>query len=99
MFGSRVSWLVLVILVFAISPVGAVFADGVIIPIPPPDVPIERIPMLTIKYHRVNVTIDEQVATTQIDQVFITEVRLRTGGDLHLPSPRGCGNLRVCDVC
>jgi len=63
------------------------FADGIIIPIPPPDVPIERIPMLTIKYHRVNVTIAEQVATTQIDQVFINESGYELEGTYIFPLP------------
>ena len=50
---------------------GLVLADGFIIPIRPPDV--VRVPPLSIKYHRVDVDIRDQVARTQIDQVFLNE--------------------------
>lgn len=44
-------------------------ADGIIIPYPPkPPIPITS--ALVIKYHRVNVRIKEQVATTTVDQLF-----------------------------
>ena len=48
------------------------FADGFIIPRPRPG---EKIPPLTVKYHRVNVDIINQVAKTSIDQVFINNHR------------------------
>ena len=52
-------------------------ADGIIIPHPPPDQPISwRDVPLTIKYHRVDVTIVDQVATTKVDQVFVNEAEL-----------------------
>ncbi len=44
------------------------FADGFIVPVPKPG---EKIPALTVKYHRVNVEIIDQVALTTVDQVFI----------------------------
>ena len=50
-----------------------VMADGIILPPPPPPGPFTDPPWLTIKYHRVDVTIDNQVATTRIDQVFVNE--------------------------
>ena len=62
-------------------------ADGVIIPEPPPDVPPIRVPNLTIKYHRVTVTIDNQVATTKIDQVFVNESRYDVEGTYIFPLP------------
>jgi hypothetical protein len=43
-------------------------ADGFIIPKPHPR---EKIPPLSVKYHRVSVEIINQVAKTSIDQVFI----------------------------
>src|SRR5512135_129412 len=48
-------------------------ADGIIIPHPPPGrppIPWRDIP-LSIKYHHVDVTIENQVATTRVDQVFV----------------------------
>ena len=44
------------------------YADGFIVPKSRPG---ERIPPLTVKYHRVSVEIINQVAKTSIDQVFI----------------------------
>ena len=54
-------------------------ADGIIIPIrrrisPSPGAMLP----LAIKYHRVEVTIDDQVATTQVDQVFVNEASYRS---------------------
>ncbi len=60
-------------------------ADGFIIPIPPPGVP--RVPPLSIKYHRVNVTIQDQVATTQVDQVFISHFHRDLEGTYIFPIP------------
>ena len=60
-------------------------ADGFIIPIPPPNVP--RVPPLSIKYHRVNVTIQDQVATTQVDQVFINHFHRDLEGTYIFPIP------------
>ena len=62
-------------------------ADGVIIPEPPPHVPPVRVPNLTIKYHRVTVTIDNQVATTKIDQVFVNESPYDVEGTYIFPLP------------
>lgn len=65
----------------------AVFADGVIIPIPPPDIPIHEVPMLAVKYHRVTVRIADQVAVTQIDQVFLNESSFQLEGTYVFPLP------------
>ncbi|MFH1086807.1 MAG: hypothetical protein V1772_13725, partial [Chloroflexota bacterium] len=59
--------LVLVLAALALAP--AVGADGIIIPMPPPGRPPVELRSLTIKYHRVTVTIRDQVATTHVDQV------------------------------
>ncbi|MFH1927447.1 MAG: VIT domain-containing protein, partial [Chloroflexota bacterium] len=64
-------------------------ADGVIIPEPPPHVPPVRVPNLTIKYHRVTVTIDNQVAITKIDQVFVNESPYDVEGTYIFPLPEG----------
>jgi len=77
---------VTVILAICCAPV-TVWADGVIIPDPPPHIPTVRIPNLTIKYHRVTVTIDNQVATTKIDQVFVNESGYDVEGTYIFPLP------------
>ena len=74
-------------------------ADGIIIPHPPPDQPIPwRDVPLTIKYHRVDVTIVDQVATTKVDQVFVNEAELPGRGHLHLPAARGRRHLELRHV-
>jgi Ca-activated chloride channel family protein len=62
-------------------------ADGIIIIDPPvePDVPS----YLTVKYHRVTVTIEDQVATTHVDQVFVNESRRQVEGTYVFPLPDG----------
>ena len=65
--------------------VGAnLFADGFIIPKPRPG---EKIPPLTVKYHRVNVDIINQVAKTSIDQVFINNHNRDIEGIFIFPLP------------
>jgi len=63
-------------------------ADGVIIPDPPP-VPMPEPIWLTIRYHRVTVTIEDQVATTRIDQVFVNEYDWEVEGTYIFPLPEG----------
>ncbi|MBN1584458.1 MAG: hypothetical protein JXA89_27380, partial [Anaerolineae bacterium] len=74
-------WLVLALL--ASRPV---YADGIVIIDPPlPDIP----PYLVVKYHHVRVTIDDQVATTHVDQVFVNESRQQVEGTYTFPLPEG----------
>lgn len=63
-------------------------ADGIIIVDPPP-VPIPEPVWLTILYHRVTVTIEDQVATTLIDQVFVNEHEWEAEGTYIFPLPEG----------
>jgi len=63
-------------------------ADGIIIPDPPP-VPMPEPVWLTIRYHRVVVTIEDQVATTRIDQVFCNEQDWEVEGTYVFPLPSG----------
>jgi Ca-activated chloride channel family protein len=60
-------------------------ADGFIIPIPPP--PVRVVPDLAVKYHRVEVTIQDQVAHTQIDQVFLNDSPYELEGTYIFPLP------------
>ena len=64
-------------------------ADGIVIPRPPPDRPTltwRDIP-LSIKYHRVEVTIEDQVATTRVDQVFVNDAEFAVEGTYMFPLP------------
>ncbi len=70
-----------------LSTAGAAQADGIIIPDPPPDVPPIEVPNLAVKYHRVEVTIDDQVATTEIDQVFVNDSEWELEGIYIFPLP------------
>ncbi len=82
--------LVLGTLLVLLSTVWPALADGIIIPLPPPiPGPVTDPPWLTIKYHRVHVTIDNQVATTRIDQVFVNEGRAVVEGTYMFPLPQG----------
>ncbi|MBI4302038.1 MAG: VWA domain-containing protein [Chloroflexi bacterium] len=80
------SLLVALVLAVMLLPSRSARADGVIIPHPPPEKPI-IVPFLDIKYHRVKVTIDNQVATTRIDQVFINDSDLELEGTYIFPLP------------
>jgi Ca-activated chloride channel family protein len=65
---------------------GNLFADGFIIPQPRPG---EKIPPLTVKYHRVSVEIVNQIAKTSIDQVFINNHHRDIEGTFIFPLPEG----------
>jgi Ca-activated chloride channel family protein len=72
----------------------SVFADGIIIPQPPIcepfPCPMPR-PMvqLAIKYHHVEVEIEDQVATTRVDQVFRNDNDWTVEGTYVFPIPLG----------
>ncbi len=69
---------------------GLAAADGIIIVDPPPDIPPIRLDeALTIRYHRVTVTIRDQVATTHVDQLFLNEHRWTAEGTYLFPLPAG----------
>jgi Ca-activated chloride channel family protein len=66
-------------------------ADGIIVPEPPicdpgpcPPMPISQ---LAIEYHRVRVTIDDQVAITHVDQVFRNDNDWTVEGTYVFPLP------------
>lgn len=63
-------------------------ADGIIIPDPPP-IPMPEPIWLTIRYHRVTVTIEDQVAVTRVDQVFVNEHEWEAEGTYVFPLPPG----------
>jgi Ca-activated chloride channel family protein len=78
---------VLVLLALIVVPSVPAQADGIIIPKPPPGIPIVDVPYLTIKYHRVTVTIEDQVAITHVDQVFVNEADFEVEGTYIFPLP------------
>lgn len=60
------------------------FADGILIPPFRPDAPY-----FTIKYHHVDVEIDDQVAVTHVDQVFVNETDREQEATYVFPLPHG----------
>jgi uncharacterized protein YegL len=63
------------------------WADGFIVPMPPhPDGPLP--PNLSIKYHHVDIQIDNQVARTTVDQVFINNYHRDIEGTYIFPIPQ-----------
>ncbi|MGC8782494.1 MAG: VIT domain-containing protein, partial [Anaerolineae bacterium] len=73
------------ILLFLPAPAAA---DGIIIPVPPPDRPISwRAVPLTIKYHRVTTAITDQVAITHVDQAFVNDAPYSVEGTYIFPLP------------
>lgn len=85
----------LILLVILISSPTPALADGIIIPIPPicdpgpcPPRPIP-ISQLEIRYHHVDVTIEDQVAVTHVDQVFYNPNDWTVEGTYVFPIPRG----------
>jgi Ca-activated chloride channel family protein len=83
----QIAFGILIVLVLLIGPAAPALADGIIIPEPVPPVPIVDVPYLTIQYHRVTVTIEDQVATTHVDQVFVNEGRHEVEGTYIFPLP------------
>ncbi len=63
------------------------WADGFIIPVPPgPGKPFP--PSLSIKYHHVDINIDNQVAQTSVDQIFINNHHRDIEGTYIFPIPQ-----------
>jgi Ca-activated chloride channel family protein len=65
-----------------------VLADGFIIPIPRPVPPHEPMPpMMSIKYHHVDIKINDQIAETFVDQVFKNNYHRDLEGTYIFPIP------------
>ena len=74
-----------------------VSADGVIVPILPPRPPHPPAPgphALTLKQHHVTVTIEDQVATTHVEQLFVNESPDDIEGEYLFPLPAGATTSR-----
>jgi Ca-activated chloride channel family protein len=75
--------------VFGIT--GTARADGIIIPDPPPlpdPVPLEE-SWLSIRYHRVTVSIENQIAVTRVEQEFVNDRDWEVEGTYIFPIPEG----------
>ena len=77
--GLMASLIVILITVFWAQDV---FSDGMLIPVLP------DAPAFSVKYHRVDVSIDQQVARTKIDQVFRNEANRELEGNYLFPLPK-----------
>lgn len=71
----------------------AVSADGIIIPDPPPcwpeGCPRPLMEQLVVRYHHVEVEIDNQVAITKVDQIFFNPNDYSIEGTYTFPLPPG----------
>ena len=88
-YSKLITGIVVIVLFLASTPI--VLADGIIIPDPDPwpgPVPLDDT-WLTIRYHRVTVTIEEQVATTHVDQAFYNPYDWEVEGTYIFPLPAG----------
>ncbi len=86
----RSARIALLVLVLFLATVSVARADGIIIPRPPvPPRPLEPVASLAIRYHRVTVTIEGQIATTEVDQVFVNELPYELEGTYMFPLPDG----------
>ncbi len=78
---TRLFLMAVTLLSLLLTNVAPAAADGIIIPDRP------EMTYLTVKYHRVTVTIEDQVATTRIDQVFVNESGQTVEGTYFFPLP------------
>jgi len=84
---TRTLVLGLLVLGLLLGTAGVAQADGVVIVEPPPGVPPTETPNLVIEYHRVSVDITDQVAATEVDQVFLNDTRHELEGIYIFPLP------------
>lgn len=89
----QIAWGVFIAIIISVLPRSPAFADGIIIPEPPicdpgpcPPSPKPMI-QLAIEYHHVSVDIDQQVATTHVDQVFRNDNSWPVEGVYVFPIP------------
>jgi Ca-activated chloride channel family protein len=90
---KKLIFLIFSILTISLSLPSPAIADGIIIPDPPicvpgpcPPIPISQ---LEIEYHHVDVTIENQIAVTHVDQVFYNPNDWEIEGTYIFPIPIG----------
>ncbi|MCE5199700.1 MAG: VIT and VWA domain-containing protein [Armatimonadota bacterium] len=74
---------ILCCMLFALAVADGVSADGFLLPIKQPDVNV-----FSVKYHHVDVYIDDQAATTKVDQVFHNDTKIDEEGTYIFPLPK-----------
>jgi Ca-activated chloride channel family protein len=72
--------------------VGMALADGFIVPRPRPWLPVN--PAVNVKYHHVDVEINDPIALTKIDQVFINPYSRELEADYIFPIPENAAISR-----
>lgn len=74
----------------ALSICSTTFADGMLLPVERPHsalvVPDQ---LFTVRYHHVDVTIENQLATTKVDQIFHNDTPVESEGIYIFPMPEG----------
>lgn len=80
---------VTLVIVLVLIGISIAAADGVMIPIMPRPIPPQMPPdaYMNVKYHDVNVTIDDPVALTKIDQVFTNPYNWELEANYIFPIP------------
>jgi Ca-activated chloride channel family protein len=79
-------------LIFVMGMTVTVMADGFIMPRPKPGMPPR--PRVNVKYHHVDVSINDPVAITSIDQVFVNPFRQELEADYIFPIPENASVSR-----
>ena len=74
---------------FLLFSVSTAHADGIIIPDPPRGMIHPPMRSLDIRYHHVDVVIEEQIAVTHVDQVFFNPNDWTVEGTYLFPIPKG----------
>ena len=87
---------ILLLLIAVVLAAGsAAFADGILLPVERPHsrivVPNE---LFTVKYHHVNVSIQDQLCTTKVDQIFHNDTGMDREGMYIFPMPEGSAITR-----
>lgn len=82
----------ILLVMLALTMSGSAVADGFIIPRPMPWMPPK--PAVDVKYHHVDVEINDPVALTRVDQVFINPYNRDLEADYIFPLPEGAALSR-----
>lgn len=85
---GKVTVILVLLLGFMLVPQGTAYADGIIIPDPPPGMIHPPMRSLDIKYHYVNTEIRGQIAVTHVDQVFYNPNDWIVEGTYFFPIPK-----------
>lgn len=72
---------------FVFGMAASLFADGMIIITPPVERPEVRITPMAVKYHKVAIAIQNQIATTTVDEVFHNPNNMQLEGTYVFPLP------------